>query len=361
MKSYIFCLAFFSLFVTACRHTISNDLIEIGEIDYTFTDKDFTKIKHVKSKLLNDSIVHNPVRLALRDSVLFSVDASYSADSLIRVFSVDDGICHGSLFCKGNGPKEVLSIDNVMFADGLFWAYDITNQKWIANDFSGIFDNKQNEACKIVDFKKWSYKGINDPNWLNNRIVANNLFKYKERFSFYTSDGQKEEDVVNPRFRFKEDLPASILADLFSTHLTITPNEKKVVLAGRYMDIIEIYDAKGNLLKLLKGPKDNLEFNFDKQKSMQNSVLVKSPESCRAYLKVRATEDKIYALYSGKEKQDKEHYSYSKDLYVFSMEGKPLMKYQLDVPVIDFVIDEARNKIFAVAGSPESEIVSFDM
>lgn len=37
------------------------------------------------------------------------------------------------------------------------------------------------------------------------------------------------------------------------------------------------------------------------------------------------------------------------------------MKYQLDVPVIDFVIDEARNKIFAVAGSPESEIVSFDM
>lgn len=96
MKSYIFCLAFFSLFVTACRHTISNDLIEIGEIDYAFTDKDFTKIKHVKSKLLNDSIVHNPVRLALWDSVLFSVDASYSADSKYKErFSLKQRLCSG--------------------------------------------------------------------------------------------------------------------------------------------------------------------------------------------------------------------------------------------------------------------------
>ena len=55
-------------------------------------------------------------------------------------------------------------------------------------------------------------------------------------------------------------------------------------------------------------------------------------------------EGKIYALYSGKSKDDKVHYSYSDCLYVFSMDGKCLSKYILDCPICDFVVDINKKK-----------------
>ncbi|MEG0889888.1 MULTISPECIES: BF3164 family lipoprotein [Bacteroides] len=359
MKNYFFYCFF--LILTSCWNTTSNSLIEIDDIDYSFTDKEFANVKEIRSTLLNDSMVHRPVRIALHDSVLFSVDAAYSDGFIVRVFSADNGAYQGSLFHRGNGPNEVLSVDDITFSNDYFWAYDITSQKWIGNDFGDIFNKKANTDKRVVDFKSLSYMGVNDPQWIQKGFVANNLFQYKERFSFYTSKGKIINSVFNPKFHFKESFPPAVLSDIFSTHLTVTPDQKKMILVGRYLDVIEIYNTDGQLIKLLKGPKENLDFKFDEEKSMQNSVLIKSPESSRAYLKVRATQERIYALYSGKEKRDKEHYSYSKNLYVFSMEGEPIVKYSLDVPIIDFVVDEARHKIFAVAGSPESELVSFAM
>lgn len=354
-------LLIFPLIVTSCWNSSSNELIEIDDIDYYFTDESFTTVKEVRSTLLNDPMVHHPVRIALHDSVLFSVDATSSDDFMVRIFSANDGAYHGPLFHRGNGPKEVLSVDNITFSNNLFWAYDITNQKWIGNDFVDIFNKKENEEKEVIDFKSLSYMGVNDPQWIQHGFVSNNLFKYKERFTFYTPEGKTINSVFNPKYHFKESFAPSILADIFSTHLTITPDKKTVILAGRYLDVIEIYNIDGDLLKLIKGPEEKFDFKFDKERSVQNSVLIKSVESCRAYLKVRATQNRIYALYSGKDKRDKEHYSYSKVLYVFSMEGEPLVKYSLDVPIIDFVVDETKHKIFAVAGSPESELVSFDM
>lgn len=61
----------------------------------------------------------------------------------------------------------------------------------------------------------------------------------------------------------------------FRPHLTVTPDQKKMILVGRYLDVIEIYNTDGQLIKLLKGPKENLDFKFDEEKSMQNSVLIK--------------------------------------------------------------------------------------
>lgn len=153
-------LLIFPLIVTSCWNSSSNELIEIDDIDYYFTDESFTTVKEVRSTLLNDSMVHRPVRIALHDSVLFSVDATSSDDFMVRIFSANDGAYHGPLFHRGNGPKEVLSVDNITFSNNLFWAYDVTSQKWIGNDFVDIFNKKENEEKEVIDFKSLSYMGL---------------------------------------------------------------------------------------------------------------------------------------------------------------------------------------------------------
>lgn len=58
-----------------------------------------------------------------------------------------------------SGPNEVLSVDDITFSNDYFWAYDITSQKWIGNDFGDIFNKKANTDKRVVDFKSLSYMG----------------------------------------------------------------------------------------------------------------------------------------------------------------------------------------------------------
>ena len=209
-----------------------------------------------------------------------------------------------------------------------------------------------------LNLRNDSLLGLENPIWFHENFIIQNLLKYKERFLIFNSQGKLIQTIINPNLQFKKEFDEKILADIFSTRLCVTPDHSKIILAGRYLDLIEIYNVKGELQKMIKGPNKDFNFQFDTKRSIERSVLIKSPDSKRAYLSVKATTNKIYALYSGKTKKDEENYSYSKKMYVFSIEGELLTKYTLDVPIIDFVIDDKNKKLYAI--SIDANIVSFN-
>lgn len=352
------------LFLSACTldTSVSSDLIDVVSPN-SFQDKSFDSITSLKSMGFNDTVVHNPVRVALNDSILFSIDANYGTDTLVRCFSLFDKRYLGAIFLKGNGPGELLSAATLgLSADSSsFWTFDITKQLWKGRCCNELYDHISlpNSDCKNLNLKDTALLAKDNPIWLQNGYVVKSLFKYKERFFIYDSAMNSCRSAVNPYMQFKEVYAPSIMADIFSTQMCTNPDRTIIVLAGKYLDLIEIYDSDGNLKKMLKGPQKGFDFRFDVERSMNNSVCVKSKDSRKAYLAVRATQSKIYALYSGKTKEDKEHYSYSKTLYVFSLTGELLFKYILDKPVMDFVVDEKRKCIYAT--SIDAEIIYFNL
>ncbi|WP_099464503.1 MULTISPECIES: BF3164 family lipoprotein [Parabacteroides] len=364
MKNNNIFIAVAILSLYACHSEVSmhNDLVDITSAE-CFEDRSFKHTIHLNSFTFNDSVIHHPIRLALQDSILFSLDAGYGTDTLVRCFSIFNKRYLGSIFLKGNGPTELLSASciNLSSDSSSFWTFDITKQAWFGRKFTTLNDylSLKKEDYTIINLRNSSLLGLDNPTWIKNGFVANSLFKYKERFFIFSSENMLKQSITNPNLHFKNIYNENILADIFSTKLSITPDHSKIVLAGRYMDLIEIYNIDGDLLKILKGPEKEFNFKFDIERSIKQSVLVKSPETKRAYLSIKTTSDKIYALYSGKNKKDKEHYSYSKILYVFSLDGSLLLKYLLDTPIIDFVIDEKRNKIYAT--SINAEIICFDL
>jgi hypothetical protein len=148
--------------------------------------------------------------------------------------------------------------------------------------------------------------------------------------------------------------------DIFSSCIHVRPDKKKVVLAGSYLDCIEIYNADGSLTKLLKGPEKNFDFKYDKDKSFARDALVKSPDSRRAYICLRSTNDRIYALYSGKERRDSSNYSTSNIIYAFDWEGNLIKKYVLDCQIDSFDVDASTQTIYAIQYT-NSYIVSFNL
>jgi hypothetical protein len=87
---------------------------------------------------------------------------------------------------------------------------------------------------------------------------------------------------------------------------------------------------------------------------------LKSPESKWAYLCLKSTNDRIYALYSGKEKQHPSNYSNAHILYSFDWNGNPLIKYVLDCDISSFDVDAEDKVVFAIQEENKS-IISFSL
>ena len=351
------------LLIVICFYSCNNEkslLSEYVEISdcLKFSDEEFTYV-NLKSHILNDYVVDSFTGISKIDTVLFALTSGSSSDTLIHCFSSLNNIYVGSALNVGNGPNEFLSASTLEASvdSSCFWVFDIRKQIWSSMSLENL--NKEIKYGKNINFRKTGMAGFTNPIWIDNdKYIVSNLFKHKERFFFFDKNDSIVKSVCNSKFFYKENLlNDGVLADIYSTRMCVTPNRSNIILAGRYMDVIEIYDNEGSLLMNLKGPESGFHFHFDEERSLQSSSLVKSLDSRRAYLAVKATNETIYALYSGKEKRNEEHYSYSKCLYSFSINGKALKKYILDVPILDFVVDEERKIIYAI--SINREIVYF--
>ncbi|MDR1169847.1 MAG: TolB-like 6-bladed beta-propeller domain-containing protein [Prevotellaceae bacterium] len=341
-------LSLFLLF--GCQST---DLIKITDA-CLFNDKSFPNVQHLTSNIVNDTFVGKPARLTQIDTLLYVVDVAL--DSLVHKFDIKNNLYKGLAVGRGNGPDELLSAGHVTpsIDKNSVWTHDHTSRRWMQ------YDRELNTLTGKIQFSK-DHIYVDEPQWISdNRFVGINYHSHKERFYIVDKDLTEFKPVFNPQFSFNDNLPPFLMNDIFSSCIHVRPDKKKVVLAGRYLDCIEIYNADGSLTKLLKGPEKNFNFKFNESKSFGNGSLVKSAESRRAYICLRSTNDRIYALYSGKERRDSSNYSTSNIIYTFDWEGNLIKKYVLDCRIDSFDVDVSTQTIYAVQ-EPDDYIVSFNI
>ncbi|MDR2231765.1 MAG: TolB-like 6-bladed beta-propeller domain-containing protein [Tannerella sp.] len=353
MKKYLLNLYWLLIFflLTGCQST---ELIRISDA-YFFSDKSFNKIQYLSSIIVNDTFIGSPVRLTQLDTLLYVVDSSL--DSLVHIFDIKNNAYKGLSIRKGNGPNELLSIGHIIpsIDHNTVWANDIMTQRWVQ------YDKQLNTIINRIQFSKVISDDmyVNEPQWISDdTFVCLSFNSHKERFYLINNDLTNIKPVFNPQFTFDENVPPFILNDIFSSLLHVRPDKKKVVLADRYLDCIEIYNVDGSLTKLLKGPENIFNFKYDKSRSLGNGVVVKSPESRRAYIGLRSDNDRIYALYSGKMRMDKSNYSTSNIIYTFDWDGNLLKKYILDCQINSFDVDATTQTIYAIQ-EPEKSIICF--
>lgn len=353
-------MLFFALILFFSCKTESKyvDVINVKE----FSNDSFDKEIVLSHQLVNDEFIGDPLRLTLIDSMLFAVDSK--TDTIVHTFSTTNNAYLGSIISRGNGPEELLSIGIICpsIENKTFWAYDITSKKWV--EF-GLKDTTQSNnhlvTRQIIRFTNNMFNNliVEDPTWLSDSLfICRSLNNYKERFFIFDKKLNLSASISNPNLVFDERVSNGILSDLFATLFDVKPDRKKIVLVGRYFNLIEIYNVDGRLHTQIKGPDNNMAIKFNEEKSYSRGVLIKSPETRKLYICVQATNDGIYALYSGKERQDISDYSCSNVIYKFDWDGKPITKYILDIPIASFDID--KKKIYAIA-KPQNSIVSFDL
>ena len=318
--------------------------------------------KSLQENVLINDFPGNPARMTLMDSLLLIVDTG--GEQLIHVCRPESKSYLGMAGHRGRGPRELLSVGNVYSSsDGnYFWCYDITSRVWMRCDYAALAEDLSFAPDRKIEFRKGAFV-INEPQWVGDSLfVFSDLKKYKERFIMCRSTDMSDvQPVYNGNMKFKPEFPDAVLSDIFSTRMSVKPDRSKIALAGRYVDVIEIYDTLGNGLGLLKGPEKSLSVKFDKKRSAAENLFLKSPETKRAYLQIKSTDRYIYLLYSGKEKQDESNYSSGNLFYVLDWQGQPVARYDLENPVLDFAVDEKNGILYGIQDIPIPRIVSFSM
>jgi hypothetical protein len=356
-----FSIVAFLPFVFACNKFPSG-YIEIKDFEQ-FDDQSFKDTQYLYSSIVDDEFIGNPSRITKADSILYAVDAS--TDSIVHIFNIDKKTYHGMVIGRGAGPNELLSVNNITLSvdNKSIWVYDIMGRKWVQFDREQLYQTNKSIVTDKILFSKNQLNSsyLNEPEWISDSLfICLDVNSYKNRFLIFDKELKNVLSVQNQQFSFNEDYPLFILNDMFSTKMGMKPDKTKIVLAGSYLDCIEIYNIDGTLTKLLKGPEKGFHFQYNKEQSLNRGALIKSRESKRAYIGLKTTNKGIYALYSGKEKQDPSHYSNSNIIYAFDWDGNPLKKYILDCQIGAFDIDETGDKIFAIK-EPDNYIVSFDL
>lgn len=338
----------------------SNELVKISNAKH-FTDNDIKEINKVNGEIFNDKFIGYPVRVIAIDTFLIAIDMK--KDTIFHLFSTKSKSYLGNFISRGNGPDELITCSSITPSNKprYFWAFDISSRKFTEYSIDSFFTNNK-KSDKTIDFNKIKSElvGISQPQWISDStLICNSLFKCNERFFIFDKELNLKKKVYNNNINIYNKFPDNVLGDIFSTFMSVKPDKSKIAIAGRYLDLLEIYDSDGNLLVMTKGPTKDFNFQFDIESSLNRGSMVKLPETRRGYIGIKTTNNCIYLLYSGKERKNPNHYSYSNILYTFDWNGNPLNKYELDAQVASFEIDEKENKIYAL--HPDAYIITYNM
>lgn len=298
--------------------------------------------------LKEDVYMRFPKKIVKCDSLFFILDLS-GMEYFVHCYSYPSFEYKCSLFKKGQGAGEAVSINNIQCVNDTLVAYDAANKAYLVE-----IKNMENDTVAISDIKF-----PNDFGYLNRGM------KISDQYYFPTFNQKNDGRII----RFSNNRENNSLFGCIrknneneidaATYQAWMPylhgNEEVLVTATQFGEVIDIYYLKRACeQRTLKGK------NGDPVYKTHNNYAIN--EGIMGFWDVFVTDENIYALFDGtnvKEQHiDKQGASI---VYVFDYEGNPRMKLVLDRKVSCIYVDEQEQKMFFLDVNSDMPLLYFDM
>ena len=322
----------------------------------TFSQSDIKKTIYLTGEIIEIDEVLIPGNLFLFDSLLFTRNAGHS--EFISVFHRRDMSKIGSFIEFGGGPGEFVEIlRNIQFQDSLVWIFDGRASRTV---------NKYHISQFLQPGTIYPLEVIHLPDPFGgalitpNRIVTKgSLHHIHSRFSIYDLQGNFIENkgtLPDTGTRLTE----LELHESFSATMALHPDGEAIFVAYKATDLIEIYDANGNLKTRVHGPDQFFPIRQEVRDGNLARVRSISGRTRDAYFFPVAFSDEIWVVYDGGVFDPSVAYGFlSNRIIVFDWEGNPLRQYITDVGIYGLAVDRENRVIYALTIAPEHAFVRF--
>jgi len=155
--------------------------------------------------------------------------------------------------------------------------------------------------------------------------------------------------------------PPQVLQHAYRGMLKSDPAHTRLVFANRNAGFLEVYGTDGELLRRIDGPFE-FEPSFTVKLGERGLGLATGDDLRFGYVDVATTNDRIYALFSGRTREGHpEDAVYGRTVHVFDWGGELISILRLDADVMAIAVDEARSRLLAVRHLPAPAVLAYDL
>ena len=329
------------------------------QVDYPEIDFPVTEVLRGQVVPLDTALFHHPYRFRVKDDRVVIEDL-HGIDHFFHLFTYPDFRYLFSFGQRGEGPGEMLTVDDCRWLGNSFWGLDNIKSELIRWDF----DESRNQMIRKekVKLDKATFRAFDFVFYRNNSVLIPN-FSGDTRFCEVDKDGKlikKWGEIPAENQKALMEAPYAF-GQGWSSFIDYSPKSGVLVAVTQLGEVLEIWDTKKNTHQVIKG-----ELGDPKFKTTSNHAI---PSGIKGYNDVHVTERAIYAIFVGhsfkemmtKSQKGQDVPQGGQTVRVFSLEGKPLKEYKLDHSVSGIWIDEQAGKMWALDVNSDDPLVEYKL
>lgn len=325
MKRKFHLLFFIIILINSCSNLNKND--------------DFTKIFTSSNKLTSQKVIYNQDQIAEPLSMFFHKEKLYILDFYSNTFiSIIDLVNVNNVYHigrKGRGPGEIQHPTSLLNNESMnkLELYDADGVHLFFFDLDSAV-NFIDYIPHSISFQKNSqnpYKLIS----LNNSFFLGSGSYGEKRFAIYKKDSLFKKTTNYPK-NYEVANHKSLMSLIFQSDFIKSTNGKYMVSTISTGQILDFFKVSDDSILTLKNYNFGNPVVIDVSKEGFESVAT-LPTNIYGVVSLAATQEYLYALYSGRSSSKfKEYAYYGNKVLVFNWDGSPvkLLKLDKDIKVI---------------------------
>lgn len=319
---------------------------------------DFPQMRELKGKVitLDTALFRYPFRVRVQGDKAVVMDL-HGADYFCHIFHYPDFRYLLSLGKHGEAPDEQISVQNIRWNGDYLWALDANKSELTRYGFDLSGDsllrkevvNLDKDILRALDFVMYDDSTFIIPDYSgNNRFCwVNSQGKLLRKLGELPSEN--EDALKNAR-------PA--LAQAWRSFIDYNPRNGVLAAVTQLGEVIEVYNLKDSTHVVRIGPHGEPEFKISSGYGIPTGIM--------GFSDVQVTDSAIYAVFHGRSfkkivqnAQKGIHIDGGQYIYVFSLKGEPLCKYELDHYIYGISVDEARGIILATDVNKDEPVFEY--
>ena len=318
-----------------------------------------TEVLKGESVSLDTALFRHPYRIRVNEERVVIEDL-HGLDCFFHLFTYPDFRYLSSFGQRGQGPEEMMTVDDCRWLGKSFWGLDNIKSELVRWDF----DESRTQMLRKerVKLDKETFRAFDFVFYRNGSVLIPN-FSGDTRFCEVNKDGKlitKWGMIPTEDQEALKEMPHAF-GQGWSSFIDYSPKSGTLVAVTQLGEVMEIWNTKKSSHQVIKG-----ELGEPKFKKTQDYAI---PSGIKGYNDVQVTDRAIYAIFAGlsyKEMLGKTQKGMNvpeggKTVRVFSLEGEPLKEYKLDHSVSGIWVDEQVGKMWALDVNSDEPLVEYSI